>query len=100
MADKLKALVLGPGNIGTDLLMKARRSEWIEPAWVVGVEQSEGIQRAQDMGVKTCIAGIDGVLQHSADPGGSRLSNAGICWRLQFLSLICQACLGEIRCAR
>ena len=64
MADKLKALVIGPGNIGTDLLMKARRSEWIEPVWVVGVEQSEGIQRAQDMGVKTCITGIDGVLQH------------------------------------
>ena len=64
MADKLKALVIGPGNIGTDLLMKARRSEWIEPIWVVGVEQSEGIQRAQDMGVKTCITGIDGVLQH------------------------------------
>ncbi|GIR70927.1 MAG: hypothetical protein CM15mP74_21780 [Halieaceae bacterium] len=64
MADKLKALVIGPGNIGTDLLMKARRSEWIEPygSWV---EQSEGIQRAQDMGVKTCITGIDGVLQHS-----------------------------------
>ena len=64
MADKLKALVIGPGNIGTDLLMKARRSEWIEPVWVVGVEQSEGIQRAQDMSVKTCITGIDGVLQH------------------------------------
>ena len=64
MTDKLKALVIGPGNIGTDLLMKARRSEWIEPVWVVGVEQSEGIQRAQDMGVKTCITGIDGVLQH------------------------------------
>ena len=64
MADKLKALVIGPGNIGTDLLMKARRSEWIEPVWVVGVEQSEGIQRAQDMGVKTCVTGIDGVLQH------------------------------------
>ena len=64
MADKLKALVIGPGNIGTDLLMKARRSEWIEPIWVVGVERSEGIQRAQDMGVKTCITGINGVLQH------------------------------------
>ena len=64
MADKLKALVIGPGNIGTDLLMKARRSEWIEPTWVVGFEQSEGIQRAQDMGIKTCIVGIDGVSQH------------------------------------
>ena len=53
MADKLKALVIGPGNIGTDLLMKARRSEWIEPVWVVGHP------RVGRMGVKTCVAGID-----------------------------------------
>lgn len=47
MAEKLKALIIGPGNIGTDLLMKAQRSDWIEPVWMVGVEESEGIQRAQ-----------------------------------------------------
>ena len=64
MADKLKALVIGPGNIGTDLLMKVRRSEWIERVWVVGVERSEGSRRAQGMGVKATTTGIDGVLQH------------------------------------
>ena len=63
MANKLKALIIGPGNIGTDLLMKAQRSDWIEPVWM-GVEESEGIHRAQKMGVKTCTTGIDGVLEH------------------------------------
>ena len=64
MANKLKALIIGPGNIGTDLLMKAQRSDRIEPVWMVGVEESEGIHRAQKMGVKTCTTGIDGVLEH------------------------------------
>jgi len=64
MGDKLRALIIGPGNIGTDLLMKAKRSEWIEPVWMVGVEESEGIKRARDFGMKVSITGIDGVLDH------------------------------------
>ena len=66
MAEKLRALIIGPGNIGTDLLMKAQRSDWIEPVWMVGVEESEGIKRAQGMGMKTSVTGIDGVLEHIA----------------------------------
>lgn len=64
MSQKLKALIIGPGNIGTDLLMKAQRSDWIEPVWMVGIEESEGIKRAQGMGMKTSTTGIDGVLDH------------------------------------
>ena len=62
MGDKLKALIIGPGNIGTDLLMKALRSDHIEPVWMVGIEESEGIKRARDMGLKTSVTGIEGAL--------------------------------------
>lgn len=65
MSQKLKAVIIGPGNIGTDLLMKAQRSEWIEPVWMVGVDpESEGLKRASAMGVKTCATGVDGILDH------------------------------------
>ncbi len=64
MSKKLKAAIIGPGNIGTDLLMKAMRSDWIEPVWMVGIEESEGIKRARDFGMKTSVSGVDGLLPH------------------------------------
>lgn len=62
MTQKLRALIIGPGNIGTDLLMKALRSDWIEPIWMVGIDESPGIQRAKDYGLKVSTGGVDGVL--------------------------------------
>lgn len=65
MSKKLKAVIIGPGNIGTDLLMKMKRSDWIEPVWMVGIDEtSEGLKRAREMGIKTCSTGVDGVLEH------------------------------------
>lgn len=60
--EKLNALIIGPGNIGTDLLFKALRSDWINPVWMVGIEESEGIARARDKGLNVSITGLEGAL--------------------------------------
>ncbi|MEH6590886.1 MAG: acetaldehyde dehydrogenase (acetylating) [Halioglobus sp.] len=70
MTEKIKAAIIGPGNIGTDLLMKAMRSEWIEPVWMVGVvADSPGLLRAKEMGLKTTAEGVDGMLPTMVEDG-------------------------------
>jgi acetaldehyde/propanal dehydrogenase len=70
MSNKIKAAIIGPGNIGTDLLMKAQRSQLIEPVWMVGVDpESPGLARAAEMGLKTTADGVDGMLPFMQDYG-------------------------------
>ncbi len=63
MTSKIKAAIIGPGNIGTDLLIKLRRSPVLEVAYVVGVKESPGIEYARGFGIPTTIKGIDEMLE-------------------------------------
>lgn len=62
---KIRCALIGPGNIGTDLLYKLKRSPVLEPMWMVGIDPtSDGLKLAADMGLKTTAQGVDGLLPH------------------------------------
>ncbi|MCF4167620.1 acetaldehyde dehydrogenase (acetylating) [Zavarzinia compransoris] len=63
MSEKVKAAIIGSGNIGTDLMIKImRNSKVLEMAAFVGIDpESDGLKRAQRLGVATTHEGIDGL---------------------------------------
>ena len=61
--DRIKVAVIGPGNIGSDLMYKIFRSKYLEMEMMAGIVESEGIRRARSKGVKTTIEGVDGVVR-------------------------------------
>lgn len=60
---KTKVAIIGSGNIGTDLMIKiVRTSQHLEMAALVGIDpQSDGLKRAERLGVATTSEGIDGL---------------------------------------
>jgi len=69
-SNKVKVGIIGSGNIGTDLMIKVlRNAKHLEMAAMVGIDpKSDGLARAQRMGVPITSDGIDGLV---AMPGFS-----------------------------
>lgn len=65
---KVPAAIVGPGNIGTDLLAKLERSEAIEVGYMVGVVESDGLNRAREHGLAASAEGVDWLLRQDPVP--------------------------------
>ena len=63
MAKKVKAAIIGPGNIGMDLMFKLMGSDSIELDTVVGIiPESEGLALAREKGYNASHQGIESIL--------------------------------------
>ena len=63
MSHKIKAAIIGSGNIGTDLMIKIlRHGKHIEMGAMVGIDPaSDGLARAARLGVATTHEGVEGL---------------------------------------
>lgn len=65
MNKKIKVAIIGSGNIGTDLMIKViRHGQNLEMGAFVGIDPaSEGLARAERLGVKTIATGVQGLIE-------------------------------------
>lgn len=62
---KLKVAILGTGNIGTDLLMKIKRSKYLECTLFAGRNlNSKGMLKAMSLGAPLSDKGIQSIIDH------------------------------------
>ena len=64
MNEKIKVAILGPGNIGTDLMYKVLRSQNMDLVLMSGiVPNSAGLTLAKKKGISTSTQGVHGILE-------------------------------------
>ncbi|MDE3074506.1 MAG: acetaldehyde dehydrogenase (acetylating) [Chloroflexota bacterium] len=65
---KVKAAIIGSGNIGTDLMIKMLRSKYLDLVMLAGIDPaSQGLAMARERGLKTTVDGIDGLLRDAPE---------------------------------
>ena len=65
MGKRIKVGIIGPGNIGTDLMYKVMRSPVLEMSVMIGIDPtSAGLKRAAGLGFAASSDGIDYLVQH------------------------------------
>jgi acetaldehyde dehydrogenase len=65
MDTSIKVAIIGSGNIGTDLMIKVmRQSKYLKMAAMVGIdEESDGLARANRLGIFTTYEGVKGLVE-------------------------------------
>jgi len=88
---RVKAAIIGSGNIGTDLMMKMiKYPQNMELAIVVGIdEKSEGLAMARERGIATTHEGLEGLRKHPLYRTSASPSTRPAPTRTRFMTMRC-----------